>query len=103
MGFHLAHPVVPGASPLTHDLGTVRRLEDTGAPLLVMYSLFEEQITREEVAVIRSIETPQESFAEALSYLPEPGGFELGPEEYLEQVRKVKAAVGVPVIGSLNG
>jgi dihydroorotate dehydrogenase (fumarate) len=103
MGFRLTHPVVPGASPLANDLDAVRRLEDAGAPLLVMHSLFEEQITREEVAIVRSIEAPQESYAEALSYLPEPGGFELGPDEYLEQVRKVKAAVGVPVVASLNG
>jgi dihydroorotate dehydrogenase (fumarate) len=103
MGFRLAHPVVPGASPFTHDLDAVRRLEDAGAPLIVMHSLFEEQIAREAVAVTRSIETHQESYAEALSYLPEPGGFELGPDEYLEQVRRVKAAVGVRVVASLNG
>ena len=103
MGFDLPHPVVPGASPLTGDLDKVRRLEDAGAPMIVMHSLFEEQITREEVAVGRSIEGPKESYAEALSYFPEPEAFELGPDEYLEQVRRIKAAVGVPVVASLNG
>jgi dihydroorotate dehydrogenase (fumarate) len=103
MGFELAHPLVPGASPLTEDLDAVRRLEDAGAPMLVMYSLFEEQVVREELAVLRSIEAPKESYAEALSYLPEPQDFELGPDAYLEQLRKVKAAVAVPVIASLNG
>jgi dihydroorotate dehydrogenase (fumarate) len=103
MGFALPHPVVPGASPLVDSLDTVRRLEDAGAPLIVMHSLFEEQVAREEVSVTRSIETPKESYAEALSYFPEPDDFTLGPDEYLEQVRKVKAAVAVPVIGSLNG
>lgn len=103
MGFDLPHPVVPGASPLTGDLDKVRRLEDAGAPMIVMHSLFEEQITREEVAVGRSIEGPKESYAEALSYFPEPDAFELGPDEYLEQVRRIKAAVGVPVVASLNG
>jgi dihydroorotate dehydrogenase (fumarate) len=81
----------------------VRRLEDAGAPMIVMQSLFEEQIVGEELAVMRSLELPKESFAEALSYLPEPDNFTLGPEEYLEQVSRIKAAVAVPVIGSLNG
>lgn len=103
MGFDLPHPLIPGASPLSGDLGLVRRLEDAGAPMIVMHSLFEEQIVREELAITRSIETPQECYAEALTYLPEPEHFTLGPDEYLEQVRKIKAAVAVPVIASLNG
>jgi dihydroorotate dehydrogenase (fumarate) len=103
LGFELPHPLVPGASPLADDLDTVRRLEDAGAPMLVMHSLFEEQLTREGVNVTRSIETPKESYAEALSYFPEPDDFTLGPDDYLEQVRRVKAAVAVPVVGSLNG
>ncbi len=103
MGFELAHPVVPGAGPLVDDLDTVRRLEDAGAPMIIMHSLFEEQIVREEITITRSIEIPKESYAEALSYLPEPDDFVLGPHDYLEQIRKIKAAVAVPVIGSLNG
>jgi dihydroorotate dehydrogenase (fumarate) len=103
MGFELPHPVVPGAGPFADSLDTVRRLEDAGAPLVVMPSLFEEQVTAEEVNVTRSIETPKESYAEALSYFPEPDDFVLGPDDYLEQLRKVKEAVSVPVIGSLNG
>jgi dihydroorotate dehydrogenase (fumarate) len=103
MGFELPHPIVPGASPLAENLDTVRRLEDAGAPMIVMHSLFEEQIVREEINLNRSIDTPTESFAEALTYFPEPADFALGPDEYLEQVRRIKAAVGVPVIGSLNG
>ncbi len=103
MGFELPHPVVPGAGPFVDSLDTVRRLEDAGAPMLVMHSLFEEQIAREEVNITRSMEMPKDSYAEALSYFPEPDDFVLGPEEYLEQIRKIKAAVTVPVIGSLNG
>ena len=103
MGFELAHPLVPGASPMVDDLDLVRRLEDAGAPMIVMHSLFEEQIAAEEVAVTRAIEIGDESYSEALSYLPKPEHFELGPAEYLEQVRKVKNAVSVPVIGSING
>lgn len=103
MGFELPHPLVPGAGPFADSLDTVRRLEDAGAPMLVMHSLFEEQIAREEVNFTRSIETPKDSYAEALSYFPEPNDFVLGPDDYLEQIRKIKAAVAVPVIGSLNG
>ena len=103
MGFELPHPLVPGAGPFVDSLDTVRRLEDADAPLIVMHSLFEEQVTGEEVSITRSIETPKESYAEALSYFPEPDDFVLGPDDYLEQLRKVKAAVAVPVIGSLNG
>jgi dihydroorotate dehydrogenase (fumarate) len=103
MGFELPHPLIPGASPLSDNLDTVRRLEDAGAPMIVMYSLFEEQIMQEEIALTRAMEAPKESYAEALSYFPEPDEFALGPDEYLEQVRRIKAAVGVPVIASLNG
>jgi dihydroorotate dehydrogenase (fumarate) len=81
----------------------VRQLEDAGAPMIVMHSLFEEQITSEQIAMRRSMEAGVDSFAEALTYLPDPGDFALGPHEYLEQVRRIKAAVSVPVIGSLNG
>lgn len=103
MGFELPHPIVPGASPLADDLDTVRRLEDAGAPMIVMRSLFEEQLTREQLAFSREVEGVRESYPEALSYLPEPDEFILGPDDYLEQVRLIKRAVAVPVIGSLNG
>jgi len=103
MGFNLPHPLIPGASPLADDLDKVRQLEDAGAPMIVMHSLFEEQITSEQLAMRRSMEAGVNSFAEALTYLPDPEDFTLGPDEYLEQVRRIKAAVSVPVIGSLNG
>src|SRR5204862_2720568 len=100
LGFRLPHPFLPGASPLVDDLDTVRRLEDAGAAAIVMHSLFEEQITREQVAVARYLDVPSESSAEALSYLPSPESFALGPEEYLEHIHRLKAAVSVPVIAS---
>jgi dihydroorotate dehydrogenase (fumarate) len=103
MGFELPHPVVPGAGPFVDNLDTVRQLEDAGAPMIVMHSLFEEQIARGDANFTRSMETPKDSYAEALSYFPDPDDFVLGPEDYLEQIRKIKAAVAVPVIGSLNG
>ena len=85
MGFELPHPLIPGASPLVDDLDTVRRLEDAGAPMIVMHSLFEEQIVGEQLAVVRSMEVGDESYAEALTYLPRPPDFALGPDEYLNR------------------
>jgi dihydroorotate dehydrogenase (fumarate) len=103
LGLHLPHPFMPGASPLVDDFDLVRRLEDAGAAAIVMHSLFEEQLTGEQLASHHFLETPAESFAEALTYLPSVPQFALGPDDYLEQIRSVKAAVSVPVIGSLNG
>jgi dihydroorotate dehydrogenase (fumarate) len=103
MGFELPHPLLPGASPLTVHLDRVRELEDAGAPMIVMHSLFEEQIRREAVATTRALEAHKESYAEALSYFPEPDDFELGPDDYLDQLQRIKKAVEVPVIASLNG
>ena len=103
LGLRLPHPLMPGASPLVDNLDNVRQLEDAGAAAIVMHSLFEEQITGEQMATHARLDHPAEAFAEALSYLPSPDGFVLGPEEYLEQLRRIKAAVAVPVIASLNG
>jgi dihydroorotate dehydrogenase (fumarate) len=81
----------------------VRRLEDAGAAAIVMHSLFEEQIVSEQLAAFQHMETHAGSFAEALSYFPDTDVFALGPDEYLDTVRRIKAAVAVPVIASLNG
>jgi dihydroorotate dehydrogenase (fumarate) len=103
LGLTLPHPLIPGASPLADDLDTVKRLEDAGAAAIVLRSLFEEQITREQIAEFIHQDPHGESFAEAMSYFPSPEAFVLGPDEYLGHLGRVKAAVGVPVIGSLNG
>jgi dihydroorotate dehydrogenase (fumarate) len=103
LGFPLAHPLVPGAGPLSDDLDGVRRLEDAGAPMIVLRSLFEEQLAYEQIAAQEGIDVHAEAFAEALSYLPEPDQFRFGPESYVDHLRKVKAAVRVPVMASLNG
>ena len=103
LGIELPHPLMPGASPLVDDLDTVRRLEDAGAAAIVMHSLFEEQIVSEQMATHRAIDGTADSWAEALSYFPGRDDYRLGPEEYLEQVRKIKEIVSVPVIASLNG
>ena len=103
LGLKLPHPLMAGASPMVDDLGMVKRLEDAGASALVMHSLFEEQITREQLGTIMDMELHAESNAEALSYFPNPDEFRLGPEQYLEQILRIKKAVSIPVIGSLNG
>jgi dihydroorotate dehydrogenase (fumarate) len=103
LGLKLPHPFMPGASPLADDLDNVRRLEDAGAAAIVMRSLFEEQIVREEIDTFIHTDLHGESFAEALCYFPSPDRFALGPEEYLEHITRIKAAVRLPVIASLNG
>ena len=103
LGFKLPNPLMPGASPLVDDLDTVKRLEDAGAAAIIMHSLFEEQITQEQLGHLYTVEMHEESFAEALSYFPRPEEYRLGPDSYLEQIRKIKAMVKVPVIASLNG
>lgn len=103
LGLKLAHPLMAGASPMVDDMGMVKRLEDAGASAIVMHSLFEEQITREEQGTIMDLELSSNSSAEAISFFPKPDEFRLGPEKYLEQLRRIKEAVAVPVIASLNG
>ena len=103
LGLKLKNPIMPGASPLVDDLAAVRRLEDAGAAAIVMYSLFEEQIELERVALERDVESHTESFAEALTYLPTEEDFEETSDQYLALIGKIKATVSVPVIASLNG
>jgi len=103
LGLTLKNPLVASASPLTEDLGNVRRMEDAGAAAVVMHSLFEEQINLESQELDRYLSHGTESFAESLTYFPDLTDYNLGPDKYLEHLRRVKAAVGIPVIGSLNG
>ena len=103
LGLKLAHPLVAGAGPLSDDLDGVRRLEDAGASAIVLRSLFEEQITREQLSEWVNLDSHGESFAEATTYLPSPNDFALGPFQYLEHLRQAKEAVHIPVIASLNG
>jgi dihydroorotate dehydrogenase (fumarate) len=103
LGFDLEHPFVPGASPLCDHLDTVRRLEDAGAPALVLRSLFEEQILGEQLRGFVGLLAHGESNAEAQGFWPRSSSFVFGPEEYLDHLRRVKEAVRVPVVASLNG
>jgi dihydroorotate dehydrogenase (fumarate) len=99
----LAHPFVAGASPLTAHLDGVRRLEDAGAAAIVLHSLFEEQITMATSGKIRNRDPLDPAFAGMLAPFPASHEYPYTPDEYLEYLRKVKAAVRIPVIGSLNG
>ncbi len=103
LGLPLKNPVMPGASPLVDQLDNVRRLEDAGAAAIVMHSLFEEQITNDQLAEFAHTEKPAESFSEATSYFPRMEDYAFGPDRYLEQISRIKASVEIPVIGSLNG
>ena len=103
MGLSLKNPIVPSASPLSHTLEGMKRLEDAGASAIVMYSLFEEQIVHESKEFDHYMQYGTESFAESLSYFPEAEEYNLGPEEYIELIHKAKRALKIPIIGSLNG
>ncbi len=103
LGLHLRNPVVPSASPLSLSLDALRRMEDAGAAAVVMHSLFEEQIEFESRDLDRRLHQGSESSAEALSYFPDLGHWNVGPDEYLGLIRNAKEALGIPVIGSLNG
>jgi dihydroorotate dehydrogenase (fumarate) len=103
LGLKLKNPLVVSASPLCEEIDNLRRMEDAGAAAIVLHSLFEEQITLESQELDRSLSAGTESFAESLTYFPDVTSYNLGPEGYLEHIRKAKAAVSIPIIGSLNG
>jgi len=103
LGLKLKNPLVASASPLSEKVETVQRLEQAGVAAIVMYSLFEEQIIHESLELDHFLNQGIETFQEAASYLPNMGKFALAPDVYIETVRKLKQAVNIPVIGSLNG
>ena len=101
LGMRLPHPLIVGSGPLGDDLDNARALEDAGAALLVLRSLYEEEITGEQMDAFLNVEGHSDSFAEAGTYAPDPLSA-VGPDEYLEHLRMVKAAVRIPVMASLN-
>jgi len=103
LGFELDNPLIPGASPMCNDLSVVKRLEDAGAPMLIMHSVFQEQIIREQLSLNYGLELGDNSNPESTTYLPRPDEFRIGPDEYLELLGRIKAAVRIPVVASLNG
>lgn len=103
MGLTLKNPLVASASPLSKKVESALRLEEAGVSAIVMYSLFEEQIIHESLELDHFLSRGTDTFAEALSYLPDVGTYSVGPEVYLEHLRRLKEALKIPVIASLNG
>ena len=103
LGFRLPHPFMAGASPYGHELDSIRRLEDGGCAAVVLHSLFEEQLTLSSEGRIRHIDPADAAFAETVARFPGHEKYPLDPQAYAEHIRRVKEAVRMPVIGSLNG
>lgn len=103
LGLNLKNPLVASASPLSKKLDTARQLEDAGASAIVMYSLFEEQLNYEQEELDHYLTRDAHSFAESLTYLPDTGDYGASSDRYLSELQKLKAALSIPVIGSLNG
>src|SRR5512146_397672 len=103
LGLNLKNPLVASASPICKEIGNVRKLEDCGASAIVLHSLFEEQINIESNELDHFLWSAADVSAEALNYYPDFQNFNIGPDEYLEHIRKAKQAVKIPIIASLNG
>ena len=103
LGLPLRNPLVASASPLSKHVDSAVQLEDAGVSAIVMYSLFEEEIIAESLKLDNDLWRGAESYAESLTYFPDYGQFNIGPERYLNLIEKIKKAVKIPVIGSLNG
>lgn len=103
LGMALKNPIVASSSPLSHTVDSIRRLEDAGAAAVVMYSLFEEQIGFESYYIDHHLTRGTDSYAESISYFPDMQSYNVGPDEYMNLIRRAKEAVDIPIIGSLNG
>lgn len=103
LGLKLSGPIVASSTPLSQTLENVRHLEDAGAAAVVLPSLFEEQLEIESRTLDEDLERGTDSFAESLGYLPDLDDYHMTHDLYLEHVRKVRSAVGIPVLASLNG
>ena len=103
LGLKLRSPLVASASPLSGKMDSLRRMEAAGAGAVVMQSLFEEQIEHEELQLHAALEAGTQSYAEALTYLPELDDYNSGPRAYLAHLEATKRALSIPVIASLNG
>ncbi|OAN43910.1 dihydroorotate dehydrogenase [Paramagnetospirillum marisnigri] len=100
LGLTLKNPLVVSASPLSLDIGNLRKLEDCGAAAVVLPSIFQEDIENEIDEMERLV---AEGSSEAFSYFPAHMAENVGPKNYLDLIRKARAAVDIPVIASLNG
>jgi len=103
LGLRLKNPLVASASVISKKLSNIKKLEDAGVSAVVLYSLFEEQITQESLSLNYFLERGTESHAEAITYFPEMQSYNLDPDKYLDHIQKAKQEVDIPVIASLNG
>jgi dihydroorotate dehydrogenase (fumarate) len=103
LGLRLPHPFIAGASPFGQRVDSVKRLEDAGWAAVVLHSLFEEQITASRSGWIRHMDPADKLFAEELAYFPPSDDYAFGPDEYAEHINRLKQAVRMPIIASLNG
>jgi len=103
LGMTLRNPLVIAASPISQRIESLVKMEEMGAAAAVLHSLFEEQIRHDEIEMVRLHEKGTESFAESLSYFPEQDDYRVGPESYLDTIRRAKQSVSIPIIASLNG
>lgn len=103
LGMTLSSPLVASASPLSEDVSNIKRMEDSGVAAVVLHSLFEEQLRLEQIAMDHYTTYAEGISPEASSFFPQLTEYRLGPEEYLEHIRKAKEAVKIPIIASLNG
>jgi dihydroorotate dehydrogenase (fumarate) len=103
LGLKLKNPLVASASPLSEKVDTVKQMEAQGVSAVVMYSLFEEQIIHESHELDHYLSRGTYSYAEAVTYLPDLGRYSVGPDSYIEHVRRLKEATSIPIIGSING
>lgn len=103
LGMKLRTPLVASASPMWENLDNVKRAAESGVSALVLHSLFEEQLTNEQYELHHHTTYPNERSAESITFFPEPEYFHVGPDAYLEHIRKAKQATGIPIIASLNG
>ncbi len=103
LGLTLTSPIVASASPLWEHVENIEKAAEAGAGAVVLFSLFEEQITRERDALLHHLTHGTETFAEALSYFPEPTSYHAAPDAYLKLIQTAKQRVNIPIIASLNG
>jgi len=103
LGIKLKNPLIASASPLCEDIENIKQMEKNGIAAVVLHSLFEEQVLLQEKELNYTLTQGTEAYAESLSYFPDVNDYHFAPDEYVDYIAKVKKAVDIPVIGSLNG
>lgn len=103
LGLALKNPIVPSASPISENVDNIRRLADAGAPAVIMFSIFEEQLRMEAAALDHYSSAGDNIYAESTSFFPPMDEYQVGPSRYLDIIHRATEAVDIPIIGSLNG